>query len=196
METLERNKWTRNYATGYYVKMKFDEKKNAYMYHFGGGWRTVECIKRMRTWKYKANQKYEKTERGYFVAMWNAIKKACDENSWRNKKTNRKLKVNNGIKGADHLMELWEEQQKRLGGPYCAYTGVELTRIKAKTGKYQRTPTNISIDRIDGSLPYQEDNIVFCSWEFNDRKGGVTIEDCNLILKTWKEKQHEHGKTT
>ena len=26
METPKRNKWTRNYAIGYYVKMKFDEK--------------------------------------------------------------------------------------------------------------------------------------------------------------------------
>ena len=50
------------------------------------------------------------------------------------------------------------------------------------------TKTNISIDRIDPSLPYQEDNIVFCSWEFNDRKAGVTIDDCKEILRVWEER--------
>ena len=44
------------------------------------------------------------------------------------------------------------------------------------------------MDRIDPNLPYQEDNIVFCSWEFNDKKGAVSPEDCKKILKVHEER--------
>ena len=48
-------------------------------------------------------------------------------------------------------------------------------------------PTNLSIDRIDPRLPYEEGNIVFCTWEFNNRKHGVTPDDCKRILKVYEE---------
>ena len=84
---------------------------------------------------------------------------------------------------------VWEKQKRLLGGPYCAYTGVKLTTERNNgKGYIGSTNTNISIDRIDPRLPYQEDNIVFCSWEFNDRKSGVTPEDCKKILKVHKER--------
>ena len=195
--TIKKNKWTRNYKLGYYTKMKFSEKHNTYTYFYGGGWRTPEGIKKHRKLNDKCSKIYWNSERGFFTAIWNNVRKSCDENSYRIKVQGRSLKINNGIKGTDHLLEIWEKQKKRLGGPYCAYTGVELTTIREKGfEKCKTVPTNLSIDRIDGSLPYQEDNIVFCSWEFNNRKNSVSIEDCKLILKTWKEKQNEYGQTT
>ena len=107
------------------------------------------------------------------------------ENHKLNKRT---VQINNGIRNRDHLLELWEKQKKLLGGPYCMYTGVELTTVKnSGKGYIGRTKTNISVDRIDPSLPYQENNIVFCSWEFNGRKAGVTIDDCKKILKVHEE---------
>jgi|TARA_A100000172_G_C2957777_1_gene81379 hypothetical protein len=142
-------------------------------------------IKKMRPlW----DQKYVNTEKGFFNEIWQGLKRRCDKNSYYHKNSNRTLQINNGIRGKDHLLELWEKQKKLLGGPYCIYTGVKLT-TERNTGKGYNgcTKTNISIDRIDGSLPYQEDNIVFCSWEFNDRKAGVTIDDCKKILKVWEE---------
>jgi hypothetical protein len=39
-----------------------------------------------------------------------------------------------------------------------------------------------SVDRLDASKPYNEENIVFCTWEFNERKGAVTVDDCYKIL--------------
>ena len=135
------------------------------------------------------DEKYLQSEKGFFNEMWNGIKRRCDKNSHYHKNSNRTLQVNNGIRDRDHLLELWEKQKKLLGGPYCIYTGVKLTTVKnCGKGFTGFTKTNISIDRIDPSLPYQEDNIVFCSWEFNDRKAGVTIDDCKEILRVWEER--------
>ena len=44
------------------------------------------------------------------------------------------------------------------------------------------TPTNVSVDRLDASKSYSEANIVFCTWEFNKRKGAITVDDCYKIL--------------
>ena len=128
--------------------------------------------------------KYRKSEKGFFQEIWSNLQKSCNKDSSYHKHNNRVVKINNGIRGRDHLLELWKKQKKLLGGPYCIYTGVELTTIK---GRGTKIKTNISIDRINPTLPYQEDNIVFCSWEFNQKKGAVSPEDCKKILKVYEE---------
>ena len=134
------------------------------------------------------DEKYLRSEKGFFKELWNGVKRRCDKNSHYHKLNKRTVQVNNGIRNRDHLLELWEKQKKLLGGPYCIYTGVELTTVKNSGKGYTgRTKTNISVDRIDPSLPYQENNIVFCSWGFNGRKAGVTIDDCKKILKVYEE---------
>jgi len=151
--------------------------------------RSKESLAYIKKMKPVWDEKYFNSEKGFFAELWNGLKKRCDKNSYYHRNSNRTLKVNNGIRGRDHLLELWEKQKKLLGGPYCIYTGVELTTKKSKGKGYTgTTKTNISMDRIDAKLPYQEDNIVFCSWEFNDRKAGVTIDDCKKILKVWEER--------
>ena len=137
------------------------------------------------------HSRYLNSDKGFFSELWYNIKRRCDKNSSYHKHhTNkRKVKIISGIRDRDHLLELWEKQKKLLGGPYCIYTGVELTTIKnCGKGFTGFTKTNISIDRIDPNLPYQEDNIVFCSWEFNGTKGAVSPEDCKKILKVWEER--------
>jgi hypothetical protein len=137
------------------------------------------------------HSRYLNSEKGFFSELWYNIKRRCDKNSSYHKHhTNkRKVKIISGIRDRDHLSELWEKQKKLLGGPYCIYTGIKLTTKRSRGNGYSgRTLTNISVDRIDPRLPYQEDNIVFCSWEFNDRKAGVTIDDCKEILRVWKER--------
>jgi len=133
--------------------------------------------------------KYRKSEKGFFQEIWSNLNKSCNKDSSYHKHNNRALKINNGIRGRDHILELWEKQKKLLGGPYCIYTGVELTTKKSNgQGRGTRIKTNISIDRIDPTLPYQEDNIVFCSWEFNQRKGAVSPDDCKRILEVYEER--------
>jgi len=134
------------------------------------------------------DERYFGSEKGFFSQLWNSIKKRCNQNSNYYKNSNRTPTINNGIRGRDHLLELWEKQKKLLGGPYCIYTGAELTTISRRgNGFIGSTKTNLSIDRIDPTLPYQENNIVFCSWEFNNKKNAVTPDDCKKILKVYEE---------
>ena len=147
--------------------------------------KSISYIEKMRP---PYARKYRQSEKGFFQETRSNLKKSCDKDASYHKHNNRVVKINNAIRGRDHLLELWEKQKKLLGGPYCIYTGVELTTKKTNgQGRGADIKTNISIDRIDPTLPYQEDNIVFCSWEFNKRKSGVTPEDCKLILKVYEE---------
>ena len=141
---------------------------------------------RSKTNKEKLDEQWLRTEPGFFSDMWNTMKKRCSPEYMKKHSPNRKIQINNGIKGRNHLLELWEKQKKLLGGPYCIYTGVELTTVRHRgKGFTGYTKTNISLDRIDPNLPYQEDNIVFCSWEFNNKKGAVSPKDCKKILKAY-----------
>jgi hypothetical protein len=144
---------------------------------------------RSKTNKEKSDEQWLRTEPGFFSEMWNTMKKRCSPEYMKKHSPNRKIQINNDIKGRDHLLKMWEKQKKLLGGPYCIYTGVELTTVRHRgKGFTGYTKTNISLDRIDPNLPYQEDNIVFCSWEFNDTKGAVSPEDCKKILKVYEER--------
>ena len=145
---------------------------------FWGEMRSKKSIAYIEKMKSVYACKYRQSDKGFFQEIWDNLKKSCDKDSSYHKYNKRTVKINNGIKDRDHLLELWEKQKKLLGGPYCIYTGVELTTKRSRgKGHTGATKTNLSIDRIDPTLPYQEDIIVFCSWEFNKRKSGVTPED-------------------
>ena len=116
--------------------------------------------------------RYVESEKGYFNNIWQSI---------------RFRGVEYSIKNRDHLLELWNKHKKEYG-PCCRYTGVELTTKRSTGEGWKRSrPTNISVDRVDPRLPYEEGNIVFCTWEFNNRKSGVTPDDCKRILEVYEE---------
>jgi len=116
--------------------------------------------------------RYVGSEKGYFNNIWQSI---------------RFRGVAYSIKNRDHLLELWNKHKKEYG-PHCRYTGVELTTKRSTGEGWKRSrPTNISVDRVDPRLPYEEGNIVFCAWEFNNRKSGVTPDDCKRILEVYEE---------
>ncbi len=116
--------------------------------------------------------RYVESEKGYFNNIWQSI---------------RFRGVAYSIKNRDHLLELWNKHKKEYG-PHCRYTGVELTTKRSTGEGWKRSrPTNISVDRVDPRLPYEEGNIVFCAWEFNNRKSGVTPDDCKRILEVYEE---------
>jgi hypothetical protein len=116
--------------------------------------------------------RYVESDKGYINNLYQGI---------------RSRDVINNFKSRDHLLELWNNHKKKYG-PHCRYTGVELT-TKRSTGEGWKPsrPTNLSVDRVDPRLPYEEGNIVFCSWEFNNRKHGVTPDDCKRILEVYEE---------
>jgi hypothetical protein len=116
--------------------------------------------------------KYIESEKGYFNNIWQSI---------------RFRGITYNLKNRDHLLKLYYKHKKEYGS-CCRYTGVELTTKRSTGEGWKRSrPTNISVDRIDPRLPYEEGNIVFCTWEFNNRKSGVTPDDCKLILKVYEE---------
>jgi hypothetical protein len=47
----------------------------------------------------------------------------------------------------------------------------------------------LSIDRFDSDVGYTKNNIVFCRWDFNDRKSNIRVEDCKIIIEKYIERQ-------
>ena len=75
-------------------------------------------------------------------------------------------------------------------GFICQATGNELT-TNVSGANNQHTKTNFSVDRLDPKMGYNEKNMIFVSWEFNGRKKDISLEDCFIILKLYKERYPE-----
>ena len=134
--------------------------------------------------------KYMETEHGYMTDKWNNIK-------GRSRDTRRPPIPVEVTK--EEFFELWEKHKKRYGGWVCAYTGKQMTHIRSinptgvssRKSKKIQVKSNMSIDRIDSDKGYTKDNIVFCTWDFNDRKGNISLEDIRCILNLLESKKHE-----
>ena len=70
-----------------------------------------ESLAYRKKMKFMWDEKYLRSEKGFFKELWNGIKRRCDKNSHYHKNSNRTLQVNNGIRDRDHLLELWEKQK-------------------------------------------------------------------------------------
>lgn len=66
----------------------------------------------------------------------------------------------------------------------CHYTGIEMTFGLGKG----RVWTNVSIDRMDSSLGYTEDNCVLCCLGFNLMKTDLTLEALQKLCAAFMEK--------
>tara|TARA_R100001244_G_scaffold72876_2_gene58730 strand:+ start:330 stop:773 length:444 start_codon:yes stop_codon:yes gene_type:complete len=131
--------------------------------------------------------KYQNTFKGFLNEMWHGMRQRS-EKIYKTRKIKREINITK-----EEFYELWEQHLTKYG-PCCRYTGSKLTTIRSfKDNKDLRRkkrtpyPTNISIDRVDPRKPYDKNNIVFCSWEFNSRKSGVTPDDCKRILEIYEE---------
>lgn len=72
--------------------------------------------------------------------------------------------------------------KKLLKSKKCYYTGVAFVE---DGGIYHRT-----IDRVDASKGYVDDNVVSCTWEINQKKTNLTYDDIiNLAEKVKKFKK-------
>lgn len=58
-------------------------------------------------------------------------------------------------------------------GGLCCYSGVAMTTIRGRG----RVDTNVSIDRIDNSLPYVKGNVVLCCYYLNVSCGRASIDE-------------------
>ena len=50
------------------------------------------------------------------------------------------------------------------------------------------TSNNISVDRLNPNIGYTKENIIFVSANINTKKGAVTKELCQAILKQYKKR--------
>lgn len=66
----------------------------------------------------------------------------------------------------DFLLGLWRKQ-----GGKCYYTGMELTFDG------NRRPSALSIDRVDSSLGYTQENVVLCSRVVNEMKSNMGVDE-------------------
>jgi len=80
------------------------------------------------------------------------------------------------------------EKQK---GFVCQGTNMPLTNLRNLNTGVKNCPTNFSVDRLDTQIGYSKENIIFVSWEFNQRKNSIKPKDCFAILKLYKERYPE-----
>ena len=115
---------------------------------------------------------YRKSEHGYFMGLWNGVKKSKHGNEFEN---------------FEEFFNVWKEQQKTYGTK-CPYLNIEMTRNVGNGEGVGRCHTNISRDRIDSFLPYSPKNTMFCSWQANNMKGSVTPMIAKRYLGFYKER--------
>ena len=63
----------------------------------------------------------------------------------------------------------------------CYYTGIELNFIEGHDNQ-------LTIDRVDNDLGYQDDNVVVCSKRINCLKDNLTVQEIKYIHKGLKRK--------
>ena len=165
--------------TEYFYAQKHHSQKN----HLNYSTYCIACENK-RTAKYKKRYKgkikeidlvYRKSEHGYFMVMWNSVKKS---------------KHGNEFESFEEFFNCWKEQQKTYGTK-CPYLNVEMTRNignNESVHNAKKCNTNISRDRIDSSLPYSSKNTMFCSWQANNMKGSVTPMIAKRYLGFYRER--------
>jgi len=129
------------------------------------------------------NTKYKNTEKGYLVAMYNALWDRLKEKE-KSGLSEERLMMYRPRVTREEFFELWENHKKEHGMK-CLMTGVEMTHIRGK-GIKNKTLTNISVDRLDNEKGYTKQNIIFVTHEFNTRKNAILIIDCINILRQYK----------
>lgn len=132
--------------------------------------RTSKWKKENKVRKAAADLKYTQSERGYFKSLFYGVLKSKKGNLFRD---------------FDEFMDCWYKQQEEYG-EYCPYyPHIKMTRIK---GKKKPTDTNISVDRLVNTLPYDKNNVMFVSWKANNEKGEISPYLAKRMLELIKER--------
>ena len=145
-----------------------------------------KILKKQREYqrKYRKNNKekikksvfvYSNSEKGYFVGLWNVIK--------------RRVKLNS-FKSFDKFYNHWLKQ-KATYGMRCPATKEKMTTKRGFTKpgeKQKRIMTNISTDRIIHTKKYTPQNLIFTTWRYNNAKHSITPKMAKAFLKIVEER--------
>ena len=139
--------------------------------------------------KIKARKKiYENTKPSFLSSSYNSM-----TGQYRRKVRNNfpkdKLKSYEVSISKKEFLDMVSAYEKEKGF-ICQGTNVPLTTLR-HLGKQKGCGTNFSVDRLDTQIGYSKENIIFVSWEFNQRKNNIKLEDCFVILKLYKERYPE-----
>ena len=140
-----------------------------------------KILKKQREYqrKYRKNNKekikksvfvYSNSEKGYFVGLWNVIKRRKELNSF---------------KSFDKFYNHWLEQ-KATYGMRCPATKEKMTTKRGFTKpgeKQKRIMTNISTDRIIHTKKYTPQNLIFTTWGYNNAKHSMTPKMARAFLR-------------
>jgi hypothetical protein len=143
-----------------------DFSKQANNFHrVGRKSRCKKCID-AQTLKRKQTARGHLTIRRLLLERWHAIKDRV-----------KKQKITLDFQ-YDFLLELWEKQNGK-----CAISGIDMTY---KMG-FGRTPTNVSVDRINSNIGYDKNNIQLVCMAVNQMKNDLDINQllffCNKIIE-------------
>ena len=170
-------KINRTLFTVKYHTMSEEEKENV----LKSKRRSLSSVRRAK------NIVYLNTEAGFIISKYHDMKKSCKRKQAREINADKKIE----LLSQEEFLELWT-QHKAKQGITCGYTGEPLLmqrKIPRKDGVRNKAPKNqLSVDCLDPEIGYTKENIVFCSWGFNDRKNAVKIKDCYLIIKMHEER--------
>jgi hypothetical protein len=145
--------------------------------------------RRKRTYSERRDKNliYLNTEEGFILAKYHDVCRSCKRKQARPINADKKIE----LLSQEEFLELWT-QHKAKQGITCGYTGEPLLiqrKNPRKDGVRNKAPKNLlSVDCLDPEIGYTKENIVFCSWGFNDRKNAVKIKDCYLIIKMHEER--------
>mgnify|MGYP003140681134 FL=1 len=175
------------------IAKKLDKPAQSISYHTWSKERKENYLNERNTYKRNTNCKardlaYLNTEGGFIISKYNDVKKSCK------RKQNRPINANKKIEllSQEEFLELWTEHKAKQGIT-CGYTGEPLVMERKpapKVGRNKVPKNQLSVDCLDPDIGYTKENIVFCSWAFNDRKNAVKIKDCHLIIKKYQERNN------
>jgi hypothetical protein len=140
--------------------------------------------------KIKANKKiYNNTKAGFLLSSYGSMRGQYKRKIKENFPKDR-LKSYEVFISKEEFLGMVNSYEKERGF-VCQGTNMPLTTLRNLNKDRKTCPTNFSVDRLDTQIGYSKKNIIFVSWEFNERKKSVRIEDCFTILKLYKERYPE-----
>jgi|TARA_R110000782_G_scaffold86632_2_gene167912 hypothetical protein len=133
------------------------------------------------------DHKYINSERGYVLEVINGIfqryKRKNNRKKWKPECTKQDiydelmLYIQDHGRNCEYCKEPWT-YKRNLG-----------IRQEGYNGRGPKIETNFSVDRLDSTQTYKQDNIVFCCVGCNNRKNQVRLSDIFNIIRVYKERK-------
>lgn len=161
-----------------------------------GKYTSFECKKCCKKYwlnnldKIKANKKiYNNTKAGFLLSSYGSMtgqyRRKIRENFPKDRLKNYEVSISK-----EEFLDMVNTYEKEKGF-VCQGTNMPLTNLRNLNTGVKNCPTNFSVDRLDTQIGYSKENIIFVSWEFNQRKNSIKPKDCFAILKLYKERYPE-----